>query len=260
MDERRDSWRRLDELFGERGIEPRSLNSAAAVPTGFAELERTVVRLAVAPDLVGPLGLTLERIVRSAVENFPDNLYWDFDFLVGTMTGRVRDVGADPALFLESFGDRMTRLLTLFGIRSSICFRYLHDFLYGFDWAKWVQKAPAARAQVGPFDLAFLDQLEHRGHELLRLIATDDAKYHALPDGAYRNPFPFSREPEQEAWLLARLEAHDLIPVAMWDPHARPTWNKPFHRRREQLSAHARPEGRLRATGPAAANLMKAST
>ncbi|MBF0238620.1 MAG: ATP-binding protein, partial [SAR324 cluster bacterium] len=35
---------------------------------------------------------------------------------------------------------KMIMLQELFGIQSPLKFRYVHDFMYGYDWIKWVQK------------------------------------------------------------------------------------------------------------------------
>ena len=59
---------------------------------------------------------------------------------------------------------------------------------------------PEPRAEHGPFSSTFLSYTKQRGEELVELIARNDAKYHRLADDAVaRNPFGFSREPEDAA-------------------------------------------------------------
>ncbi|MGB1014641.1 MAG: ferrochelatase, partial [Nannocystaceae bacterium] len=162
-------------------------------------------------------------LVRAQLANFPGNLFWDFDYLAIAVT-RQACCQPDPRGHLEACFARMVELQTLFGQGTPIRFRYVHDFAYGYDWAKWVQRAPEKRQAVGPFDWDFLTYMHHRGHELLALIEADDSKYPRLRDTRSRNPFGFSREPEAERILHADLAARGLIPVANWDPNAAPTW------------------------------------
>lgn len=234
LDRHSTSFRRLDELF-ERTT-ALSLNPVQALATPFTELERSVVRPAVTPKLSTVVGLTLQDILRSMMTNFPENIFWDFDFLVASMVEQAL-AAREPSHFLNRFSEKLKKLMALFGNRSSVNFRYLHDFLYGFDWTKWVQKAPGTRQHYGPFSFTFLDYLAHRGRELLALIAEDDQTYRRLVRGTYRNPFSFSREPGQEAQLFKQLAARHLIPVAAWDKDTRPSWNKPFYLLREQLAS-----------------------
>ena len=175
-------------------------------------------------------------MLEAIFSNFPENIFWDFDFLVATMVKQalVAERGVD--YFLHEFNERIVSLIALFGNQSNIRFRYLHDFTYGFDWAKWVRKESQSRRVVGPFDLKFLDYLLGRGYELLQLIDERDRKYHPLDDHSYRNPFGFSREPQDETYLLTCLAERNLIPVAAWDADTPPIWYKPFQETREAIS------------------------
>jgi hypothetical protein len=144
--------------------------------------------------------------------------------------------------------EQVIRLHRLFGQGTPIRFRYVHDFLYGFDWARWVARDPQKRSSVGPYDDVFLDYLEGRGHELLALIERDDAKYPTLRDAAPRNPFPFSREPEAEAEIHRSLARLGLIPVPAWSSEGKSTWDRPYVALREE---EARRLGHALATQPA---------
>ena len=120
--------------------------------------------------------------------------------------------------------DRMVALQHLYGRRTPINFGYVHDFVYGFDWAKWIAREPSLHAAApGPFSLEFLVYMHERGHQLLELIAADDAKYPSLDGDEPRNPFPFSRAPDDEVRLHRELARRDLIPVPTWerDVHCR---------------------------------------
>ncbi len=186
------------------------------------------------PEVRLHFGRGLWRVARAQLDAFPGNLFWDFDALAA----RVADLGrrCGPQSVTERTA-LVAAIQHLFGRKTPIRFRYVHDFMYGFDWAKWVRRAPAERAAIGPFDEAFLRQLWRRGHELLALIAADDAKYPRLRDDRPRNPFGFSREPEDEARLFRDLAARGLLPVAAWEGAPRASWDRPFYELRAERAA-----------------------
>jgi hypothetical protein len=171
----------------------------------------------------------LVEVAQAQREHFPDTIFWDQDLLAASLLrlpslDALRQVAAD-----------IRALQAQFGRRSELCFRYTHDFNYGYDWSRWVAREPA-RAQVGPFDPPFLAYMKQRGGELVELIAADDAKYHKLPPGTPRNPFGFSREPAAERALFRALAAQDLIPARAWDPHDQPRWGARFAEARAELA------------------------
>lgn len=161
-------------------------------------------------------------IVEALAEDFPDNIFWDLEYPARCLW----DAG-EPG-DMEAFAHRVVRLCQGFGARSVLRFRYAHDFLFGYDWARWVTRAPAQRAAIRPFDATFLDYLEGRRCELLALVASNDAKYSALEGAEFRNPFGFSREPDEEARLHQALAREDLIPVKAWLQDGAPRWDQPF--------------------------------
>jgi hypothetical protein len=167
---------------------------------------------------------------------FPDNLLWDLDYLGAVLwAGRT---GPEPVAEVRHRGEQIARVQARFGRATAIAFRYVHDFSYGFDWAKWVGRDPAARAEVGPFDPAFVAAMLQRADELDEVIANDtDAKYPPLPDDRPRNPFGFSREPADELRLLLRLAADDALPVQAWRLDARPVWDRPYGALRRAAAA-----------------------
>jgi hypothetical protein len=134
----------------------------------------------------------------------------------------------DYVRYLSEVTETTVNLMRLYGRRSKIQFRYVHDFIYGFDWSRWVRRDPTNRVGVKPFDLSFLTQSESRGRRILELIEMDDAAYPELDAGVSRNPFPFVREPEDELALYRDLSDQGMIPVPAWSIDAASDWNRDF--------------------------------
>lgn len=183
--------------------------------------------------LLGPRVSGLRAAVRSALAEievaveaaFPANIFWDLESTAASLV-RAGEGGGERALV--ALGRRLAALQALYGQGTTIRFRYVHDFVYGFDWAKWVRREPEARAGVGPLDEPFLEHMERRAGELRRLIEEDDDTYPRLPEGQARNPFGFSREPEAESLLMRDLAGRGLVPVEAWELEARPVWDRPY--------------------------------
>ncbi|MGH7962733.1 MAG: ferrochelatase, partial [Candidatus Binatia bacterium] len=121
-------------------------------------------------------------MVTTKFDQFPDNIFWDVDYLAACLLAlgdahAMRDLTAHIVTLHEGFG------------RSSpISFRYVHDFMYGYDWGRWVAYDPTTRQSIGPFDKTFLYHLEERRGELVEVIAEHDEQYSWMPDGVHRNP------------------------------------------------------------------------
>lgn len=160
------------------------------------------------------------------LDSFPDNVFWDLDTLIAVIW-RGGLASAAPADDIAARCRHIADLMHLFGRHTPIRFRYLHDFSYGFDWTRWIRK-PAPDRTGGPFDWPFLRYLDKRGHELLDLIAADDAKYPKLANGEVRNPFAFSREPADEIALHIDLAAHGEIPLEAWNINATPKCDRAY--------------------------------
>ncbi len=166
---------------------------------------------------------------------FPDNLLWDLDYLGACLWARAS--GPDGAVEVADAAAAIARMQARFGRITTIAFRYVHDFTYGFDWAKWVAKDPSARGQVGPFAPTFVDAMHTRAIELETVIAEGtDAKYPPLPDGRPRNPFGFSREPADELQIFGNLAREGRIPVETWRIDAHPQWDRPYAELRRQTA------------------------
>jgi hypothetical protein len=161
-------------------------------------------------------------VVHALVEDFPGNIFWDLDYLASCLwrAGGPRET--------EQLAGRVVRLCRGFGNKSELRFRYAHDFLFGYDWARWVLRDPEGRAGTGPFDSIFLDYLDARLQELVELISRSDAKYGPLQGPEFRNPFVFCREPADEARLHQTLAREDLIPVKAWRFDGERRWHLPF--------------------------------
>ncbi|QLE42738.1 hypothetical protein FD723_21405 [Nostoc sp. C052] len=226
----------IDEILAQQSVNLLSLSPEKTLITSFAELGNLITEQNTDIKIIITLQETLEIIVRTQLQNFPENIFWDFDFLVSSMLRQAlnADEGAIP--FLKIFGAKMVSLTEMFGNKTEMRFRYVHDFMYGFDWARWVQKEPQNRAHIEPFSLVFFDYLLAKGKELLQRISHGQVISYKLCETGYRNPFTFSREPEDEYRLLTCLAEEQLIPVAAWNWNASPVWNKPFQEMRQQLA------------------------
>ncbi len=230
-----DNFSFLDQILIQQSIQPLSLNPEKNLATSLAKLGILVSSITDDKYLINQLRNTLEQIVYSLLQNFPENIFWDFDFMVFSMFKQAL-LANSPENFLEYFGNKIVSLIELFGAKSIIKFRYIHDFMYGFDWAKWVQKDPLNRAHIQPFDLIFLDYLLLKGRQIIQQISLNQLPHYKLSETGYRNPFSFSREIDDEYLLLTSLAKKELIPVPAWHPHIQPIWNKAFQYEREELS------------------------
>jgi hypothetical protein len=172
-----DSFSIFDEIIAQQSINQLSLNPQKTLATSFVELGSLVTAKTNDIQLITFLKNTLEQIISAYLNNFPENLFWDFDFLVSSML-RQALVANDAVEFLTCFANKIVSLLELCGIKTKIRFRYVHDFMYGFEWARWVQKEPETRAHEEPFSLNFLDYLLVKGEEILQLICHEKANHY----------------------------------------------------------------------------------
>lgn len=193
-------------------------------PTPFSSLWSS---LPLDPSTLGAVQDATWSVVEAIVEHYPDNVFWDLDRLLFDLTLR------DSIEAIGKTATKVVRLMAGFGAHSQIRFRYVHDFTYGFDWAKWVARDPEPRSHIGPFDEEFLDYLEIRQGELLALIAQNDATYGQLKGDQPRNPFAFSREPADERTLHEDLAKSGAVPVETWELRGRARWGAHFAQARE---------------------------
>lgn len=224
----------------------RSLDPARARASTLLEVHEAALALvdpSLAHALTELLANGLSELALAQLDAFPGNLFWDLDLIAAAIVVEARTLAPAPAraCVADRFA-RMAALQHLYGRRTAINFSYVHDFVYGFDWAKWLAREPSLHADPpGPFSLPFLESMHTRGHELLALIAADDDKYPSLDGDEPRNPFPFSREREPEIRLHRELARRDLIPVPTWerDVHCRDwstRWQLGFAQRRVEVA------------------------
>lgn len=225
--------RRLDAELGARA----SLEPTRARATSLGELGERMLREVEAPELWRAHSSALAALALAQLEHFPQNLFWDLDYPALSLVRAARAHPAGARAYLGRYAELMTALHAAYGQRSPIRFRYVHDFLYGFDWERWVASEPDARSHVGPFELPFLERALERSHELVQAIEAGDASYPPLEPGRYRNPFGFSREPDQERLLHRALLERGAIPVRSFDAEEAPTADRQGSRVREQLAA-----------------------
>ena len=188
------------------------------------------------PSELAHLAAAASAVALAQLQSFPENLLWDFDFYIASIHREARASG-DYAAHLAASTEVTVGLMRMYGQQSTIRFRYVHDFIYGFDWARWVQRNPEARGGVQPFALDFLREIDSRGRDILSLIDADDSQYPKLRDASARNPFSFSREPEDELRLYRSLAAEDCIPVQAWCVDARCDPSRDFDSLREDAAA-----------------------
>jgi hypothetical protein len=181
------------------------------------------------------LAAAAAAVAEAQLQSFPDNLFWDFDFYLASIH-RQALAASDYASYLARVARMTVGLMGLYGQRSTIRFRYVHDFMYGFDWARWVRRDPGGRARVEPFGLEFLRQTESRGREIITLVEADDALYPRLADGVSRNPFPFSRDPNDELPLYRLLAERGIVPVETWRRDAQPDAARDFDALRQDAA------------------------
>ena len=211
----------------------RSLDPVGRFATSLVALVEKVGAGATDDELCA-LARCIEAIAAAQLESFPGNLFHDFDLMTASV---FREAAVHPGGRVAGLAEAARVLVEvhhLFGRRTPIRFRYVHDFVYGFDWARWVARDPASRQRIGPYDRPFLASILERGGQLLALIEANDAEYPPLPSGVDRNPFAFERGPDDERRLLESLAADGLVPVRAWRLDEEPRWDLPFGRLRRE--------------------------
>ncbi len=224
----------LDAELDRRGVVRRTLDPERERASSFERIGRVLLpRTAhLAEGSARALAEGLCALARAVVAHFPENLLWDLDHLSASIVREACDAPEEAPRRLAASFEEAVALHALFGRGTPIRFRYVHDLVYGFDWAKWVRRDPASRRRVGPFDLAFLRSMRARGGELLALIEEDDPTYPRLAGRGARNPFVFSREPDAELALHRDLARRGLVPVRAWTFDDAPVWDLAFSEER----------------------------
>jgi hypothetical protein len=216
----------------------------AGTPRGAVTLDPDRLRATPLNDVVGELAkpsqlphlaAVASAVAEAQLQSFPENVLWDFDFYLASIHAQACESRSYVA-HLCRVTEITVGLMRLYGQQSTIRFRYVHDFMYGFDWARWVRRDPEARKSIGPFSLGFLEQIETRGRDILNLIEADDARYPKLSGPDARNPFSFSRDPDDELILYRRLAELGCVPVEAWRIDATPDASRDFDALREHVA------------------------
>jgi hypothetical protein len=203
----------------------KSVRPGGHLATSLVEIGERSLTADVPAESASAFARALSRIVWAQLKCFPGNLFWDFDY----GAARLLDVAlAAPGAELDAVVLLVSDLVHAFGKHSPVNFAYVHDLSYGFDWARWVAKDAAERSTIGPLHPTFLTHLRRRGLEIAGLIARGDTKYPLLEGGVHRNPFGFSRTPEDEERLFRDLAERGLLPLEAWRADAAPAWNRDY--------------------------------
>lgn len=220
----------------EARIEQRPLGALTLDPSRSSASSLTEVVSNLADSRQCPhLTAAASSVAEAQLQSFPENLFWDFDFYLGSIHRHALST-SDYAGYLGNATRITVGLMKLYGQQSAIRFRYVHDFMYGFDWARWIRRDPGGHEGVEPFGLDFLRQIESRGRDIIALGEADDHWYPRLADGDSRNPFPFSRETGDELPLYRLLAERGDVPVEAWRLDARPDANRDFDALREEAA------------------------
>jgi hypothetical protein len=222
----------IDARIEQRPWGPLTLDPSRSSATSLTDLVSQLADTQQSPLLAA----AASSVAEAQLQSFPENLFWDFDFYLASIH-RYASTAPDYAGCLENVTSITVGLMRAHGQQSTIRFRYVHDFMYGFDWARWVRRDPEARNDVEPFGLDFLRQTESRGRDIVTLIEADDEWYPMLADGVARNPFPFSREPSDELPLYRLLAERGHVPVEAWRLDAEPNASRDYDELREDAAA-----------------------
>ncbi len=231
----------VDRMLDERlGLERKSLCPERERATSLCALARGLCETHAGsvldqPEVFAEVGWFLLETSEAIALHFPENLFWDLDYPAHFFVQRAMSSELGPIEYLCQARQRMVGLMSLYGIHGNIRFRYAHDFLYGFDWARWVERDPLHRG-VQPFDVEFLEYSRQRGHQLLLLVAAEDEKYPPIETSARRNPFSFSRDVLAERALHEALALDGQIPVQAWDPSHTPRSGRTFSDTRDAVA------------------------
>ena len=228
------AWETLekaDKQLRQHQPNPLSLNPNKDTITPFIQLGKNHIHENFEAKLLKTAVNGFCAIVTSQIHHFPENIFWDFDYLFASIFS-IKD-----SKQCENYCHSIVELQEGYGIHSKVRFQYMHDFTFGFDWARWVAKNPQDRSTVKPLDEIFLSYLKQRLSELIDLIAGNDEKYPQLKTDAPRNPYAFARTPEAEEKLHVTLAARGLIPVEAWNTIPKIEWNKDYSGIREKLSS-----------------------
>lgn len=219
---------KIDQVIADRCPIFLSASPHKKMASSMKELAKTLFPYAKSDEKKLKWAQGMSLIINAQVDNFPENLFSDYDYLGHFIWENVPDEEK------ISYCEKIVQLYQEFGVHSEIHFQYIHDFIYGFDWARWVSKHKAAdecslpEKIPGPYDPIFLEYMRERGYEILELIDKNDQKYGKIPKDTNRNPFCFKRTPNYEIKVFNQLAENSSIPCKAWNIHENPCWSKDF--------------------------------
>ena len=115
------SFQILDESLAQQVLKPLSLNPNKSLITSFTQLETRIIQEVSDVNLITIIRDTLQRILDALLYNFPENIFWDFDFIVSSMLKQTL-LAENKADLLENFGNKIVLLMDMFGRKSEIRF------------------------------------------------------------------------------------------------------------------------------------------
>jgi hypothetical protein len=229
-----ESLKEIDFLFDQAGIIPRSLNPRQKLASSFASMSSALATLDLTKAELDLVNRFFKTTIRLFIKNFPENIFWDFDYFVFQIVQSGLQNRSEFELYLNKKQNLVEKILEIFGQHSSIRFRYIHDFIYGYDWQKWYKDIRIEINDPSPFGFSFLEYILNRGIEIQSLIEQDDKKYGKIAKSQNRNPFFFRREPEDEISLLQNLAESGDLPIQAWELRAIPDAGKNYSMIRTQ--------------------------
>ncbi|GBF49660.1 hypothetical protein LPTSP4_11760 [Leptospira ryugenii] len=217
----------LDEALLERHPERKSLCPGREKASSFVSLAKSFEQFDFTIEEKETIQECFSQIIFTAMEHFPENIFWDFDFVFYQMLVDSNKSEQGVKGYWIEFSKRIGDIFCTFGIQSKIKFRYIHDWLYGYDWLKWTLEKKREAEDPSPLGIPFLSYIRDRGLGLLELIDRDDRNYPDL-GGVFRNPFFFSRSKEEEILLHTSLSSSAYIPIEAWKSKAFPRCDRNY--------------------------------
>lgn len=215
----------IDDLINQFIPNRAGLNPQTFIPNSFVNIRAKLEAFQFSSSDLDVLYDAYVQIVKSATKNFPNNIFWDFDLMSHSIASYFAKDKNPESLF--KYVDQYHSIFCIFGADSPVKFQYIHDFIYGYDWLKWMLEKRKPEEDKDPFGEDFLRYIYNRGLELVCLIQKNDQKYPELTE-EYRNPFLFGRSPKEEILLHRTLSSDSLLPLDSWDVHAVPRADKDY--------------------------------
>ena len=208
--------RKLDEALRQQGVLRSSVHPERSHARSFYELARAFNEAGTSPETQAAIEDLIVALASDIPRHFPENIFWDFDCLCGAIASCAASASISAPNYILEATDILRELLKMFGLHSSIRFRYMHDFIYGYDFEQWEPESSLPFAEKQDFSISFLQAMLKKGRAMERCAARNGAAYPQLAEGRYRNTFSFCREPDSERLLFSHLVRQGLLPLEGW--------------------------------------------